>query len=100
MSPRLLAAGQYMPYAAVTRRYTVAAVMVMRPEVSSNPPLHGTIVCNPPGSFGGSTGRIDATSKASRSITFDEAEGDAWVVWAETAIELASADSAAAEINP
>src|SRR5438093_1770431 len=60
----------------------------MRPGVSSNPPLHGRIVCTPaPGTRWGSTGRIDATSKVSRSITF--ATGGVCVVWAETAIEPA-----------
>src|ERR1051326_866847 len=82
-----------MPYAITIRRRTVAALNVMRPELSSNNPLHGTAAGNP-------AGRMDATSKVSRSLAFDAEEGDVWVVCAEAAIEPARAASTAAEKNP
>ena len=88
MSPRFYVAGHGMPYAAATNRKTVVAVIVMRPGVSSNPPPHGTI-----DNLWVSAGRIEATSKVSRSIRFDGAETPVCVVSAETAIKPAKAES-------
>jgi hypothetical protein len=74
--------------------------MVMRPAVCSITPLQGTFVCKTPGSLWISTGCIDATSKTSPSIPFAEAGREvAGAVWAEAAIEPATANSTAAEIS-
>ena len=70
ISLRSKAAPQGCPYAAAISRNTVAAVMVRRPGVMSNPPLQGMIPAKPCAAIARNscalTGRIDTNSKRPR----------------------------------